>query len=134
MRRRTVVAAAAAAAVLVMAAGALAEPHPAQPPPAAPPAVPPAEVLAEPPGPGIQVGPPLPADQGAGAPGGKFDVGGKDRPAWWDVPGRIQYGITGWFRSLVEDALNPMLDLVGKTVLATPQIAGQDRVADLWLI
>jgi hypothetical protein len=135
MSRRAVVAAAAAAAVLVVAAGALAEPHPAQPPQGAPPPpVAAAEVLAEPPGPGIEVGPPMPADRGADAPGGEIAIGNGEQPAWWDVRGRIQYGITSWFRALVEDALNPMLELVGKTVLATPQIAGQDRVGDLWLI
>ena len=56
------------------------------------------------------------------------------KPRWWDLPGRVRYGITSWFRGLVEDALNPMLELIGKTVLATPQIAGQERVGDLWLI
>ena len=54
------------------------------------------------------------------------------KPRWWDLPGRVRYGITSWFRGLVEDALNPMLELIGKTVLATPQVAGQDRVGDLW--
>ncbi len=88
----------------------------------------------QPPGPGIQVGPPLDADQGTDTPGGEVGVEKDKRPRWWDVPGRVRYGITSWFRGLVEDALNPMLELIGKTVLATPQIAGQDRVGDLWLI
>ena len=48
-------------------------------------------------------------------------------------PGSLRR-ITSWFRGLVEDALNPMLELIGKTVLATPQVAGQERVVDLWLI
>lgn len=89
---------------------------------------------AQPPGPGIQVGPPLPPEQGTDPPGGEVEVGKDTKPRWWDVPGRVRYGITSWFRGLVEDALNPMLELIGKTVLATPQIAGQDRVGDLWLI
>ncbi|MGH2949840.1 MAG: hypothetical protein ACRDPC_26865 [Solirubrobacteraceae bacterium] len=88
----------------------------------------------QPPGPGIQVGPPLDADQGSDTPGGEVEVGKDSKPRWWDLPGRVRYGITSWFRGLVEDALNPMLELIGKTVLATPQIAGQDRVGDLWLI
>jgi hypothetical protein len=88
------------------------------------------------PGPGIQVGPPLPADTGNGGTngGGQVDVGGSSKPAWWDIPGRVRYGIDSWFRGLVTDALNPMLQLVGDTVLATPQIAGQDRVNEIWLI
>jgi hypothetical protein len=34
----------------------------------------------------------------------------------------------------VLDALNPMLDLVGKTVLSTPQLASNPQVAGLWQI
>src|SRR5207253_1202710 len=92
--------------------------------------------VSAPPGPGIQVGPPLPADQGQSgtAPGGQVDVGKESKPAWWDIPGRVRYGIDAWFRGLVTDALNPMLDLVGKTVLATPQVAGQGEVGQIWLI
>jgi hypothetical protein len=88
----------------------------------------------QPPGPGIQVGPPLDADQGTDTPGGQIEVDKDSKPRWWDLPGRVRYGITSWFRGLVEDALNPMLELIGKTVLATPQVAGQERVGDLWLI
>ncbi len=88
----------------------------------------------QPPGPGIQVGPPLDADQGTDTPGGQVEVDKDSKPRWWDLPGRVRYGITSWFRGLVEDALNPMLELIGKTVLATPQVAGEERVGDLWLI
>jgi hypothetical protein len=88
----------------------------------------------QPPAPGVQVGPPLDADQGANPPGGQDEVDTDSKPRWWDLPGRVRYGITSWFRGLVQDALNPMLELIGKTVLATPQVAGQDRVGDLWLI
>jgi hypothetical protein len=88
----------------------------------------------QPPGPGVQVGPPLPADQDTDAPGGQIEVDRDGKPRWWDLPGRVRYGITSWFRGLVEDALNPMLELIGKTVLATPQVSGQERVGELWLI
>src|SRR5207253_10663694 len=92
--------------------------------------------VSAPPGPGIQVGPPLPADQGHSgtAPGGQVDVGKESKPAWWDIPGRVRYGIDAWFRGLGTDALHPMLDLIGKTVLATPQVAGQGEVGQIWLI
>ncbi|MGH6901084.1 MAG: Ig domain-containing protein, partial [Geminicoccaceae bacterium] len=110
-----------------------------QPPSSGPPQQPPPASGTAPqdesqPGPGIQVGPPLTADQGTDTPGGQVEVNRDKKPRWWDLPGRVRYGITSWFRGLVEDALNPMLELIGKTVLATPQIAGQDRVGDLWLI
>ena len=86
------------------------------------------------PGPGIQVGPPLEPGVDTENPSGEIEVDKDKKPRWWDLPGRVRYGITSWFRGLVEDALNPMLELIGKTVLATPQIAGQDRVGDLWLL
>src|SRR4051794_5942303 len=140
MNRRTLVVVAPAAAVLLLlATAAFANPAaPTSPTVAVPPATQPAApaLTQSTPGPGIQVGPPLPADQGQSgtAPGGQVDVGKESKPAWWDVPGRVRYGIDSWFRGLVTDALNPMLDLVGKTVLATPRVAGQGEVRQIWLI
>lgn len=137
MRRGTLIAAALAALALIGASAALADP--ATPPPPPPKtttttAVQPPSGPSTTPGPGIQVGPPLPADQGGSQPGGQVDVSTETKPAWWDIPGRVRYGIDSWFRSLVTDALNPMLDLIGKTVLATPQVAGQGEVGQIWLI
>jgi len=88
--------------------------------------------------PGIQVGPPTPTPQLPAHTGGDTVSGaGSHGPAWWqfwDVSGQISNAIDGWFRGLVTDALNPMLDLIGKTVLATPQVAGQGAVTQIWLI
>jgi hypothetical protein len=140
MTRRTLIAAGLAAlALLVLAPAAFADPSvtttttatvPASTQPTSP------SLTQSTPGPGIQVGPPLPADQGqsGSTPGGQVDVGKESKPAWWDIPGRVRYGIDAWFRGLVTDALNPMLDLIGKTVLATPQVAGQGEVGQIWLI
>ena len=124
MKRRTLIATAlVAAALLVLATAAFADPPtsttssvPTTTQPAAP------DLTQSTPGSGIQVGPPLPADQGqgGGTPGGQVDVGTENKPAWWDIPGRVRYGIDAWFRGVVTDALSPMLDLIGKTVLATP--------------
>ena len=136
MRRRTLIAAALAALALIGATAALADPHtPATT--TTSPSTTAAQAPSAPtttPGPGIQIGPPLPADQGGSQPGGQVNVGTESKPAWWDIPGRVRYGIDSWFRGLVTDALNPMLDLVGKTVLATPQVAGQGEVEQIWLI
>jgi hypothetical protein len=138
MRRRTLIASTLAAlALLATGTAALADPPtttttPTVTTPAT--TTQPAADQSTAPGPGIQVGPQLPADQGGSAPGGQVNVGGESKPAWWDIPGRVRYGIDAWFRGLVTDALNPMLDLVGKTVLATPQIAGQGEVEQIWLI
>lgn len=88
--------------------------------------------------PGIQVGPPPTSTQPTPpAAGTTVQVGGGSKTPWWkvwDVGGQISNGIDSWFRSLVTDALNPTLDLVGRTVLATPNIAGQQRVSEVWLI
>jgi len=134
-RRRLIIAALAAVVLLVAAAAAFADPPAATSTTANVPTAtqPPTQTT---PGPGIQVGPPLPADQGqpGSTPGGQVDVGKESKPAWWDIPGRVRYGIDAWFRGLVTDALNPMLDLIGKTVLATPQVAGQGEVGQIWLI
>ncbi|MDE3069243.1 MAG: hypothetical protein KGJ43_00760 [Acidobacteriota bacterium] len=141
MRRRTVIATGLAAlALLAFSAAAVAAP-PGPPAaattstPAATQPLPPGD-QSTPPGPGIQVGPPLPADQTqpGSTPSGQVDVGKESKPAWWDIPGRVRYGIDSWFRGLVTDALNPMLDLIGKTVLATPQVASQGEVGQIWLI
>ena len=139
-RRALFVAALAAVVLLVVSASAFADPRAATSTTATVPTatVPTATQPPTPsaPGPGIQVGPPLPADQGqpGSTPGGQVDVGKESKPAWWDIPGRVRYGIDAWFRGLVTDALNPMLDLIGKTVLATPQVAGQGEVGQIWLI
>jgi|1186.fasta_scaffold00012_6 hypothetical protein len=138
-RRALVVVALAAAALLSLATAAFADPPS---PPSTTPTVPADtqpgahNLTPSTPGPGIRVGPPLPADQGrsGSAPGGQVDVGKESKPSWWDIPGRVRYGIDAWFRGLVTDALNPMLDLIGKTVLATPQVAGQGEVGQIWLI
>jgi len=87
--------------------------------------------------PGIQVGPAVPTPQPPSSTSGTVSGGGSHGPTWWqfwDVSGQISNAIDGWFRGLVTDALNPMLDLIGKTVLATPQVAGQSAVTQIWLI
>jgi len=135
-RRTLIVTALAALALLLFAGSTLADPPASTPTTTVPTGTQTQPDVSAPPGPGIQVGPPLPADQGqpGGTSGGQVDVGKESKPAWWDLPGRVRYGIDSWFRGLVTDALNPMLDLVGKTVLATPQVAGQGEVGQIWLI
>jgi hypothetical protein len=83
-------------------------------------------------GPGVQVGPP-PA---LTTPTQTTTVNGDSpsHPAFWDLPGRAKKAINDWFKSLVLDALTPMLDLVGKTVLATPNLGANPQVAALWQI
>jgi hypothetical protein len=115
-----------ACAALTVHAGA-ASAAPAPPPPPAP-------SLTGPP-PGIEVGPPLP-DDGAAPRGGKeFNGDGKDDdPGLFDIPGKVREAVNDWFRGLVEDALRPSLELVGKTLLATPRVVGEERIRQLWQV
>ena len=83
--------------------------------------------------PGVQVGPHAPASpSGGGGSGGSVSGGGESHPAFWDIPGQIKKAIDDWFRHLVTDALNPALELVGKTLLSTPQVVSSGRVGQLW--
>jgi hypothetical protein len=42
--------------------------------------------------------------------------------------------VNDWFAGLVNGAVQPVFDLFGGTVLATPQFTGDARVRDLWLV
>src|SRR5215211_4298187 len=64
---------------------------------------------------------------------------GKTLAAWSRVASGIPLanGLSPAHTALVRaiaDTIIPLLELIGKTVLATPQVAGQDRVGELWLI
>lgn len=82
---------------------------------------------------GIDVGPPAPSPPPP--PGGApLDTGEEDDPGFFDVPGKVRQAINDWFRGLVEDALSPGLELLGRTVLATPQVTGLPRVREVWQV
>lgn len=57
-----------------------------------------------------------------------------DKPGLFDFGGKVRRAVNGWFRSLVEDALEPVLNLVGRTILSTPDFTGPGRVRELWLV
>jgi hypothetical protein len=50
----------------------------------------------------------------------------------FDVSCHVTSAINGWFKGLVTSALNPVLTLLGHTVLATPDVTEPGRVRDLW--
>jgi hypothetical protein len=52
-------------------------------------------------------------------------------PSWWDIPGQVEQAIDTWFGNLVKAALTPIMNLIGTTVLSTPDTTG-GRTADLW--
>jgi hypothetical protein len=103
-------------------------------PASAAPATPPTPTLIRPP-PGIEVGPPLPDNGTAPRAGPTFDGSeGNDDPGFFDLPGKVRKAVNDWFRGLVDDALRPSLELVGKTLLATPRVVGEERIRQLWQV
>ncbi len=56
-------------------------------------------------------------------------------PGFPDIAARIRDAINDWFRDLVASSLGPLLDMVARTVLATPDLtAAQSRVRELWWV
>jgi hypothetical protein len=84
--------------------------------------------------PPLQVGPPAATPPSTPAPGsgGSVSGGSTASPGLFDITGHIEAAIDAWFRSLVTDALNPVLTLLGHTLLATPNVTAQSRVGGLW--
>ena len=84
--------------------------------------------------PGIQVGPgntTAPSTPDAGS-GGAVSGGSQPSPGLFDITGHIEAAIDSWFRDLVTSALDPILTLLGHTLLATPNVTAQSRVGELW--
>ena len=84
--------------------------------------------------PGIQVGPTNTTAPSTPAPGsgGSVSGGAQSSPGLFDITGHIEAAIDSWFRDVVTSALNPILDLLGHTLLATPNVTAQSRVGQLW--
>ena len=84
--------------------------------------------------PGIQVGPGGTTTPTTPAPGsgGSVSGGTQSSPGLFDITGHIEAAIDDWFRDVVTSALNPILDLLGHTLLATPNVTAQSRVGQLW--
>ena len=82
----------------------------------------------------IQVGPTPTGTPGVPVPGsgGTVSSARQPSPGLFDIPGQIEAALDGWFRSVVTDALNPVLDVMGHTLLATPDVTNQSRVGQLW--
>lgn len=80
--------------------------------------------------PGIQVGPSLPSGTPTTSPG-VVSGGSSNSCGFFDVSCHVESAINDWFRGLVTSALDPVLQLLGRTVLATPNVTA-GRVATLW--
>ncbi|MFL6072445.1 MAG: hypothetical protein ACJ73S_03510 [Mycobacteriales bacterium] len=45
---------------------------------------------------------------------------------------KVRHAINSWFQDLVDRITKPVMELVGNTVLSTPNVVNQDRVKRLW--
>jgi hypothetical protein len=81
----------------------------------------------------IQVGPPsvAPAPPAPGS-GSAVNGGSAPSPGLFDIPGQIEAAIDSWFRDLVTAALDPVLTLLGQSLLATPDLTSIGQVGQLW--
>jgi hypothetical protein len=68
---------------------------------------------------------------GTGAPGDNGGSGQADCGVF-SIGGCITNAINGFFTGIVTDALNPLLDLLSKTLLTTPTLDSLPRVGELW--
>jgi len=51
---------------------------------------------------------------------------------FFDLSCHVGQAVDSWFAGLVRSAINPLFSLLGRTLLATPQVGGLSRVRDLW--
>ncbi|WP_063695801.1 conjugal transfer protein TrbL family protein [Amycolatopsis orientalis] len=70
--------------------------------------------------------PPPPQQQGPQPQSGSTDCG------WLDVVCKAGQAINKWFTNLVTSAMDPVLDLVGRTSMTTPDLAGNPQISQLW--
>ncbi|WP_344412138.1 hypothetical protein [Amycolatopsis minnesotensis] len=95
-----------------------------------PPPAPPSSSVQPPPivvDPNHPVAPPPPSQQPGPQPqSGSTDCG------WLDIVCKAGQAINKWFTNLVTSAMDPVLDLVGRTSMTTPDLAGNPQISQLW--
>ncbi|MGH3623578.1 MAG: hypothetical protein ACRDQ5_17555, partial [Sciscionella sp.] len=74
---------------------------------------------------------PAPTNPGTGQPSGG-DNGGEADCGITNISGCITNTINAFFRGIVTAALNPLLDLLSKTLLTTPTPDSLPRIGELW--
>src|SRR6476646_10331989 len=79
-------------------------------------------------GPGFSPDSSVPPPSGSG-PG--QDEPDKQDPGFFDIPGQIEKAIDTWFGHLVKQALEPVLKLLGTTLLASPNLT-DGRIVQIW--
>ncbi|TFE31041.1 hypothetical protein E0F15_11210 [Frankia sp. B2] len=111
-------------------AGAVPAPPAANPAPQAPPALPFDEL---PPSPSTSA---TPNPQPGPSPDPKGGAGVSLIPGFLrgltDIPGKVADAINSWLRKLAESALAPMMDMLGATVLSTPDVTAGATISEIW--
>ena len=81
----------------------------------------------------IEVGPTLPGGSATPSPPSTSTGSGTSTPGCGllDISCHITSAIDGWFKDLATEALNPVLSLLGRSVLATPNLTA-GRLGQLW--
>ena len=110
---------------------AAADPSPA-PAPAPAPAPSPAPTPGQPPHPGPSAPSPAPTKPTSTSPSTPPAAPGLDDPSWYDPEALIRHAIASFLGWVAAQALNPTLDALGQTVLATPDLSSDERVQDIW--
>jgi hypothetical protein len=57
-----------------------------------------------------------------------------DGRGFFDIAGRMNDAINGWFTDLVNGAADPVFELIGDRVLSTPDFTTDARVRELWFL
>jgi hypothetical protein len=70
---------------------------------------------------------PAPTNSSTGSTGTECSIW--DPSTWGNCVNNV---LTGFFRTVVSSALNPLLDLLGKTLLTTPTLDSLPRLGELW--
>jgi hypothetical protein len=76
--------------------------------------------------------PQSPADPGTGTPDDSSSGGDQGDCGVTDISGCVGEAINGFFRGLVTTALNPLVKLISRTLLATPDLTSLPHVRELW--
>lgn len=87
-----------------------------------------------PPPDGIEIGPPQTTTTTAAPVSGHVPVPDTEekKPGFFDIKGHITAAINDWLRDVARSILEPAFDLLGRTVLATPQVGATEQVRHLW--
>jgi hypothetical protein len=74
--------------------------------------------------------PGVPSPGSSPAPAPTTDDG--DDPAWYDIPGQIRKALQSFFAWMAKEAINPVMETLGSTVLSTPDLTTNPHVKAIW--